>query len=237
MNKIILKPRSDCAYSLPEIKEGDVLMHFAPYIPDTAKKVRYVESNKDKFEIYTEPHWIECGLMEKGLIGDLDMINEHADEISRYDSLEEYRCVREKRIKKKDFDYIGTGGRRLIYTLYRNLKNDPFLEINTTGLSFPSMLSLFDYVLDTHDKYPTTSYLFIQHVDELFYKTIETPTIAITKENEKDIITIFESFFAYNKKISQQELASRENSPQKNIFWKRLRYQKIYLTLRSIFKH
>ena len=28
-----------------------------------------------------------------------------------------------------------------------------------------------------------------------------------------------------------------QDSPQKNIFWKRLRYQKIYLTLRSIFKH
>ena len=63
MNKTILKPRSEFSVSLPEMKEGDVLIHFAPH--PQVKKVRYVESNKDKFEIYTEPHWIECGLMEK----------------------------------------------------------------------------------------------------------------------------------------------------------------------------
>ena len=80
MKRIILKPRSEFSYLLPEMKEGDVLIHFAPH--PQGKNVRYVESNKDKFEIYTEPHWIECGLVEKGLINNLDLINEHLDEIS-----------------------------------------------------------------------------------------------------------------------------------------------------------
>lgn len=98
MNKTILKPRSEFSFSLPEMKEGDVLIHFATHLQ--VQNVRYVESNKDKFEIYTEPHWIECGLMEKGLLHDLDLINEHLDEISEYGTLGEIHCVKEKRIKK-----------------------------------------------------------------------------------------------------------------------------------------
>ena len=104
MNKTILKPRSKFSFSLPEMKEGDVLIHFAPH--PQGKNVRYVESNKDKFEIYTEPHWIECGLMEKGLLHDLDLINEHLDEIGdygtlEYESLNEICCIKEKRITKR----------------------------------------------------------------------------------------------------------------------------------------
>ena len=127
MKRIILKPRSEFSFLLPEMKEGDVLMHFTPH--PQGKTVRYVELNKDKFEIYSKPHWIECGLMEKGLLHDLDLINEHLDEISCYEALGEFHSVKERNIKKKDFDYIGYAAKRLIYILYRMLKNDSFLRM------------------------------------------------------------------------------------------------------------
>lgn len=196
MNKTILKPRSEFSFSLPEMKEGDVLMHFAPR---PQGNVRYVESNINKFEIYTEPHWIECGMMEKGLLHDLDSINEHLDEISCYESLEGYSCVKEKAITPKDFDSIEHGAKRLIYTLYRRLKYDSFLEINLVGLSHESMTSLFRYALDTHDKYPVTSYLFVLYVDDVFYNTIENPTMVVSEENINDVFSFLETIFSYNR--------------------------------------
>ncbi len=218
MKRTILKPRSEFSVSLPEMKEGDILIHFAPH--PQGKKMRYVESNKDKFEIYTEPHWIECGLMEKGLLHDLDLINEHLDEIGDYgtlecESLNEIRCIKEKRIKKKDFDYIGTAERRLIYILYRRLKNDSFLEINLVGLASDSIRSFFRYALDTHDKYPATSYLFIVYTDDAFYDTIENPTMVVSEESINDIFSLLEAMFSYNRKIFEMEWQKHHNSNMK----------------------
>ena len=200
------------------MKEGDVLIHFTPY--PQGKKVRYVESNKDKFEIYTEPHWIECGLMEKGLLHDLDLINEHLDEIGdygtlEYESLNEICCIKEKRIKKKDFYYIGNAEKRLVYILYRRLKNDRFLEINLVGLSPDSIRSFFRYALDTHDKCPKTSYLFIVYVDGAFYDTIENPTVVVNEESINDIFSLLEAMFSYNKKIAELEWQKHHNSNMK----------------------
>ena len=210
MKRIIIKPRSEFSFSLPEMKEGDVLIHFATHLQ--VQNVRYVESNKDKFEIYTEPHWIECGLMEKGLLHDLDLINEHLDEISEYGTLGEIHCVKEKRIKKNDFDYIGYAERRLIYILYRRLMGDAFLEINLAGLSLDSIRSFFQYALDTHDKCPMTSYLFIVYVDGAFYDTIENPTMVVNEESINDIFSLLEAMFSYNRKIVEMEWQKRHNS-------------------------
>lgn len=215
MNKTILKPRSEFSILLPEMKEGDVLIHFAPH--PQGKNVRYVESNKDKFEIYAEPHWIECGLMEKGLLHDLDLINEHLDEIGdygtlEYESLNEICCIKEKRIKKKDLDYIGNAEKRLIYILYRRLKKDRFLEINLVGLAPDSIRSFFQYALDTHDKCPMTSYLFIVYVDGTFYDTIENPTMVVSEESINDIFSLLEAMFSYNRKIFEMEWQKRHNS-------------------------
>ena len=49
MKRIILKPRSEFSILLPEMKEGDVLIYFAPH--PHGKNVRYVESNKNNYEI------------------------------------------------------------------------------------------------------------------------------------------------------------------------------------------
>ena len=192
MNKTILKPRSEFSILLPEMKEGDVLIHFAPH--PQGKNVRYVESNKDKFEIYTEPHWIECGLIEKGLLHDLDLINEHLDEIGdygtlEYESLNEICCIKEKRLKK-----------------------DKFLEINLVGLAPDSIRSFFRYALDTHDKCPMTSYLFIVYVDGAFYDTIENPTMVVSEESINDIFSLLEAMFSYNRKIVEMEWQKRHNS-------------------------
>lgn len=210
MKEIILKPRSEFSILLPEMKEGDVLIHFAPH--PQGKKVRYVESNKDRFEIYTEPHWIECGLMEKGLLHDLDLINEHLDEISEYGTLSEIHCVKEKRIKKNDFDYIGYAEKRLIYILYRRLMGDAFLEINLAGLSQDSIRSFFRYALDTHDKSLKTSYLFIVYVDGAFYDTIENPTMVVNEESVNDIFSLLEAMFSYNRNIVEMEGQKRHNN-------------------------
>ena len=226
MDEIILKPRSEFSSSLPEVREGDVLMHFAPH--PQGKQVRYVEMNKDKFEIYSAPHWIECGLLEKGLRHDLDLINEHLDEISHYKVMEGYSCVEEKRIKKKDLDCIEHGARRLIYVLYRRLKGDRFLEVNLVGLAPESMMSMLDYALDIHDKYPAISFLFILYVDEEFLNTKESPSIIVNRESKAGVLRMIDEFYAYNwetHKRESQRPESEENVDKPVVcrWWEKLK--------------
>ena len=121
----------------------------------------------------------------------------------------------EKRIKKKDFYYIGNAEKRLVYILYRRLKNDRFLEINLVGLSPDSIRSFFRYALDTHDKCPKTSYLFIVYVDGAFYDTIENPTVVVNEESINDIFSLLEAMFSYNKKIAELEWQKHHNSNMK----------------------
>lgn len=89
---------------------------------------------------------------------------------------------------------------------------DAFLEINLAGLSLDSIRSFFRYALDTHDKSPMTSYLFIVYVDGAFYDTIENPTMVVNEESVNDIFSLLEAMFSYNRKIVEMEWQKRHNN-------------------------
>lgn len=195
MERVLLNPINLLSLSFPVVTEGSVWVVFAK---KDHINVKFVESNKNNFSIYTKPHWIECGLVENGLFNNLSLINAHLDEIVHLEAINEYECVRNKNLVKEDFDYIESGARRIINILYRKLMNDKFFEVNLTGLSDLSLNSLFDYILDVNDKNPLVTCLLIQYVEEEFlYLPEYKSSTMLNKYNKKDILSYIDFYYSY----------------------------------------
>lgn len=203
MNPILLKSKT--SFDNLEVSQGSVVVLFPC---KEEGKLKFVESHKESFEVYTQPCWIKLGELESGLLKHTKEVEKQWRSLIKYDALRE-SDRKDLKITKEFLRCVESSGRRILNLFYQKLIGQSFFEINLIMLS--DIESFFDFLLEDVANHPQYTYILVQEINERFRLKCHPPFwITLSEDNKDSVATRIKSLCEYYRQ-EEDELNKLES--------------------------
>lgn len=189
MKTILLKTKT--SFEKLEVFQGSVVVLFS-CLKDG--NVKFVESHKESFDVYTQPCWIKLAELEPGLFEHTKEIEECWQSLIKFKALHDEYDRKAPKITKDFLQCVESSGRRALNIFYQKMVGQSFFEVNLIAMAPDYCNSFLDYLLEDVANNPQYTYILVVPISERFRIKYNPPfCVTLNEENKATILATIDS--------------------------------------------